>query len=554
MADPLTIAAGVWAWESYGKDAVAWLVKRLGRNLEDLKKDGWEKIDWRRASQRYREEMQRLYGSMQIWKMNRPMLLSDVYTDVYLLDKPTALRRHSIDELQKRSELHATASDSDERHAGAALIEREPRLYILGQPGAGKTTFLKHLVIESVQMQGRINAIPIFASLKDWSDSNLDLMSFLVRQFAICNFPNAQPFVETILEEGKAMVLFDGLDEVSEAQAQRQRITQAVRDFARQYGKSRVIITCRTAAIEYTFEGFTYCELAEFTQEQIKAFVSLWFQHSETKRKAFLEAFARPENLRLGELARRPLLLTLLCLTFDETMSFPQRRAELYEEAIDALLKKWDGSRSIQRGQVYQKLSLGYKRQLLAALAVESFERSEFFMPKQDLANRVVRFMRRLPSVEQSEDIDGDAILRAIEAQHGLLIERAHNIYSFSHLTFHEYFTATYIIRHANERVLKETVAHGADLQWREVLLLTASMLDYENAQLFFQTWVHHLQNAINKVDLAALIAWCTQQTQVNTPSSSSLRAAALMVACIDQAALSTTSIVESLRRVSTLA
>jgi predicted NACHT family NTPase len=42
-------------------------------------------------------------------------------------------------------------------------------------------------------------------------------------------------------------------------------------------------------------------------------------------------------------------------------------------------------------------------------------------------------------SIPTSEEPD---ILKSIEAQHGLLVERSRGIYSFSHLTFHEYFTA----------------------------------------------------------------------------------------------------------------
>ena len=37
------------------------------------------------------------------------------------------------------------------------------------------------------------------------------------------------------------------------------------------------------------------------------------------------------------------------------------------------------------------------------------------------------------------------AVLKAIEAQHGIFSQRAQRIYSFAHLTFQEYFTAQYI-------------------------------------------------------------------------------------------------------------
>ncbi len=51
--DPILLAGGVWAWQSYGKDALAWLVKRLAKNTEDIKEVGWERVDWVLASRRY---------------------------------------------------------------------------------------------------------------------------------------------------------------------------------------------------------------------------------------------------------------------------------------------------------------------------------------------------------------------------------------------------------------------------------------------------------------------------------------------------------------------
>src|SRR5438067_6287634 len=58
------------------------------------------------------------------------------------------------------------------------------------------------------------------------------------------------------------------------------------------------------------------------------------------RSKRFLTEFKKEDNKGLRDLARTPLLLTLLCLAFNETLTFPQRRVEIYEEALDALLKK----------------------------------------------------------------------------------------------------------------------------------------------------------------------------------------------------------------------
>jgi predicted NACHT family NTPase len=89
----------------------------------------------------------------------------------------------------------------------------EKRFYLLGQPGSGKTTFLKYLTLQACA--GKISKTPIFVSLKEWSDSKLTLLEFITEQFDICQFPDAESFISNLLKNGKAFLLFDGLDEVN---------------------------------------------------------------------------------------------------------------------------------------------------------------------------------------------------------------------------------------------------------------------------------------------------------------------------------------------------
>jgi predicted NACHT family NTPase len=70
--------------------------------------------------------------------------------------------------------------------------------------------------------------------------------------------------------------------------------------------------------------------------------------------------------------------------------------------------------------------------------------------------------------------IDSAVVLKSIQAQHGLLVERARGIYSFSHLTFQEYFTAREIVATNQINFL---VARINEKPWREVFLLTFGMI-----------------------------------------------------------------------------
>jgi predicted NACHT family NTPase len=51
---------------------------------------------------------------------------------------------------------------------------------------------------------------------------------------------------------------------------------------------------------------------------------------------------------------------------FEDSGSFPTNCAELYENGVDVLLKKWDVKRNIEREQVYKRLSLKRKEDLLS--------------------------------------------------------------------------------------------------------------------------------------------------------------------------------------------
>jgi len=74
-----------------------------------------------------------------------------------------------------------------------------------------------------------------------------------------------------------------------------------------------------------------------------------------------------------------------------------------------------------------------------------------------------------------------------MESQHGLLIERAQKVWSFSHLTFQEYLVAKYVVdnRATQEEVFQQLEVYITKSQGREVFLLTLQLLD--NADNFLQ-------------------------------------------------------------------
>jgi len=497
-----TGVAANWIWEKY-----------KGIGLGDTLTEAWQKtVKWDKAAEAYRQRLAALYGTVHILGKSRPVPLEGIFTDVFILDKRSAEHRFDIQQL--REDPSRLEEWQAKRQNGLEVIKHyeNNRLFILGKPGAGKTTFLKYIALQAVQ--GKLDRIPIFVSLKEWSDSGLELIPFLVKQFEICKFPQAQPFIEHILTAGHAIVLFDGLDEVQQENEQRTQLIAVLRDFSKQYLASPCLITCRIAATDYSFDQFTYVEVADFTEAQMHTFVNKWFREDPKKGEMFLAEFAKDDHKGLRELGRIPLLLTLLCLAFEETLHFPARRVEIYEEALEALLKKWDSSRNIRRDEVYRKLSLGRKKQMLACIAAETFEKEEYLLRQAELAKQIETYLQTLPPGDKGEEeIEGEVVLKAIEAQHGIFVERAQRIYSFSHLTFQEYFTAKYIEGDAAQGTLAGLINHLGDARWREVFLLTASLLNKNNADAFFGLFKRAIDGLVKgDKQLVKLLEWADKK------------------------------------------
>lgn len=109
-----------------------------------------------------------------------------------------------------------------------------------------------------------------------------------------------------------------------------------------------------------------------------------------------------------------PLLLTLICLVFEESGEFPVNCYELYKEGLDALLKKWDAKRGIQRDQIYKKLSVQCQEDLLTKIAVTTFEKSEYFFKQRAAEQYIIEYIRNLPNASNDPEelqLDSEEIL-----------------------------------------------------------------------------------------------------------------------------------------------
>ncbi|HEY9875028.1 MAG TPA: NACHT domain-containing NTPase, partial [Candidatus Obscuribacterales bacterium] len=446
-------------------------------------------------SHRY-DKLQSQCGTMRLLDVSQPIDLNDIYISVNILEALSSQRWFDVSDLQsfKRENFDrlGLGNIAQERVPGLEAVATYPKLMVLGKPGAGKTTFLQKIAIQCNQGQLQAERIPIFIRLKNLAtDVNSEnypfLLNYICQELASANISKQQ--VETLLKNGRTLILLDGLDEVPAGAID--TVLKQIRNLSENYYRNQFIITCRIAAKQYQFDNFTDIEIADFDFSQIEAFARKWFvavskdpQEGLAKAEQFIEKLYLPDNQQIRELLVTPILLNLTCSVFQSKSTFPAKRSDLYKQGLELLLMRWNEAKGIIRDEIYHNLSLSQKLKMLSQIAAQTFEHGDYFFEKSTVQEHIRYFLETLPNSSSDMDalqVDSEAVLKSIEMQHGLLVERSREIYSFSHLTFQEYLTARNIVasndRQTLSKNLKNLVRHINEPAWREVFLLTAGLL-----------------------------------------------------------------------------
>ena len=470
-------------------------------------------------------------STMRLLDVAQPLQLNDIYVNVNILEFLSSQQWLDVSDLnnfnpEKFNRLGLT--QYQQKIPGLQAIANSTKVMVLGKPGAGKTTFLQKIALLCNEGEFQPHLVPIFIRLRNFaadldSVKSANLLDYIYQEISSNNLERSE--LETLLEHGKAIILLDGLDEVPTTESD--EILQQIRKFCNHYYKNQYIISCRIAAKKYQFEGFTDIEIADFDFQQIEAFAKNWFiavgkniELGLAKANQFLKKLDLPQNLQIKELATTPLLLNLTCSVFQAKADFPARRSDLYKQGLDLLLTRWDESRGIKRDEIYHHLSLSQKLKLLSQIAVITFEQHHYFIEQNALEYHIANYFKSLFPHQMDEDelqLNSAAVLKSIEVQHGLLVERSRGIYSFSHLTFQEYLTARNIVANLQPEILNQNlnklVSHITEPRWREVFLLTAGLLG--NADQLLQMMKQKLDQMLAEDEkLQEFLTWLNQKSE----------------------------------------
>ncbi|KAG0041374.1 hypothetical protein BGZ83_001889, partial [Gryganskiella cystojenkinii] len=411
----------------------------------------------------------------------------------------------------------------DKRRLRDGRVSAPKRILVQGRAGIGKTTLCKKLVhAHQNGLWKDLFDIILWLPLRQLRGSKSRTLEGLFREkvFTAQNLDQEQEALARSLafsaQEGKVLFILDGLDEiVTDAEGDE---SKAFRSFLKTLlCQQHVVITSRPSGLDSTLLPPIDLELETvgFSQQNVKDFV---VKVLEPKAAETVQDFIQRTPL-IQELVNIPVQLDVICFSWDSLPSDGRAitMSGLYRLMVRKLwckdahrLKKTAGGIQLTQRQINQ---LGpedidelmvTELQHLGYLAFKGmnnkhqieFDENDLLCAFRDLKDRVADKNRLLPP-QLVEVMKQTSFLHTVDTElnsNG----GSRQAWHFLHLTFQEYFAATWIVRHfhiqpclsagmmTKEQATEFIHQHKYDPQYEIVWSMVAGLLEGEPLHDFF--------------------------------------------------------------------
>ncbi|AKB74481.1 hypothetical protein MSLAZ_1220 [Methanosarcina lacustris Z-7289] len=416
--------------------------------------------------------------------------------DIYVC--PNFIIKKEVKAESESDEYLDPASKYINDHESINIDQLLPNLYrvvLLGDPGAGKSTFAQKISYDIVtkspeKVSPGICDIPIIVTLREYQIENLQngvsILDFIKKE-AHSSYQLIVPkcTFEYLLLNGHALLIFDGLDELLDTR-HRAGIVDEIESFCTNYPSVSVLVTSRKVGYEQAplqDNMFQKIELASFDNKQVEEYVNKWFSLdpdlTRREKEKKVESFLRESKI-VSDIRSNSLMLSLMCSIYREENYIPANRPEVYKKCSEMLFEKWDKNRGISPAILMSRTRI---KPLISYLAYTIFtnESLQKGMNESKLIDKAKEYLldktyeNEYEAEEASKDFINFCRGRAWVLTDTGTTKKGENIYQFTHRTFLEYFTADWIVRKYEEKIC-------------EILLPKISMGEWDNvAQLAFQ-------------------------------------------------------------------
>ncbi|MGW5719336.1 trypsin-like peptidase domain-containing protein [Amycolatopsis sp. NPDC003865] len=255
---------------------------------------------------------------------------------------------------QQTSRYGAPADAEPARVDADSLLWAYPGVQILGGPGAGKSSLVRHLTAEIAKQWlrgegGEFVPVPVPADALRGRKDIAELLAEGARSFDVDLDRGRleELFAGEPAPGARWLVLADGLDEIVDP-SDRRVVAKLVRRL-RDRGRFGFLLTTRPTGVDYhteLAEGDRYPTfvIEPFARQQLGDFAKAWFEaldvpDAEAEAARFVE---RADEAELRDLGTIPLIATMMCVLYAQEPGrrLPSNRVDLYRQFVELLREK----------------------------------------------------------------------------------------------------------------------------------------------------------------------------------------------------------------------
>lgn len=333
---------------------------------------------------------------------------------------------------------------------------RIDRTVLLGDPGAGKSTISRIVAVNNARAG---TWVPFIIQIRDLPQSKFNLAELLNNQLKNeYQLEVSLKSVLRLLHEGRALLVFDGLDENRKGTS-RSDFAKQIEAIGSYFPYSALLVTSRIIGYQIAkFDNLFFAEffISSFSASQVSEYTEKWFAAqtslSPKSRTNLIYDFLRTTK-SMPDLLRNPLLLAFILVLYRGRKSIPRTRPHLYRQCVDLLLGEWD----MRRGIIEDLPEFDVVRTALGRIAHLEYNsnRNARGLSKRQIELDLIPFLadRVVASVATAQKFVHE-LLFLCRGRAWMFTDVGQNelnedLFSFTHASFQEYFAAAHMV-HCN--------------------------------------------------------------------------------------------------------
>ncbi|MFN0051585.1 MAG: SUMF1/EgtB/PvdO family nonheme iron enzyme [Planctomycetales bacterium] len=293
-------------------------------------------------------------------------------------------------------------------------------------------------------------------------------------------------FFTRTLEAGRGTLLFDGLDETPD-RIVRERIARLIENVAKSYGKCRFVVTSRPDAYadRAVLGGFHQAVIDPLSDQAVEIFLSKWCiaVYVESPRAADEHKQELLAALRARPEIRR-MARTPVMLTVVAVVHYHERRLpEQRAELYEWVLRWLAGARDQKPNRESRERTLQLLRELALAMQIDPAGYQKQVCPRR--AGEMLAREFTQGTVDHQAIDRAEAFVESATLDTGIIVKRAGQV-QFWHRTFQEYLAARAVaarVEAGQEELLWGPAQRVYIPEWGEVMPLLAGVLHQQGKE-----------------------------------------------------------------------